>query len=135
MKKILSVLLALVVLAGCASTPMSSVYNGAKPSHVIANGDGSTTFEFMFHYDNDWDGNMAMQRINEYLTSYASQNGFSGYDTINVDGKVIEKTNTGSAIAAGFANFGAGYSHSDSPPVEPKKDEFVRALVQVRFKT
>ena len=68
MKKVLVILLAIAVLGGCASTPMSSVYDGAKPSHVIQNGDGTTTFEFVFPYGG-WDQDMAKQRINEYLTN------------------------------------------------------------------
>ena len=134
MKRILGVLFTVAVLAGCASTPMSSIYDGAKPSHVIENGDGSTTFEFVFPYD-DFDGKMAMQRINEYLISYSSGKGFSGYDIENVDGKVIDKPNGGHVLGAFLSNWGNNEAQNNRPPVEARKDQFIRALVQVKFKT
>ena len=135
MKKTLVILFVVALMAGCASTPMSSVYDGAKPSHVIANGDGSTTFEFTFPYDNNWNADMAMQRMDEYLTGYAKENGFAGYDVLKVDGKLIEKTNTGSAVLVLIAAGAGGYAHNDKPTPEAKRDAFARILVQVKFKT
>ena len=133
MSKMLVAGLLVLGLVGCASTPMSSIYDGAKPSHVIANGDGSTTFEFMFPYA-DFDGNMAMQRINEYLNSYTKDQGLTGYEILNVDARVIEKTSTGSTVGAALQNWGSGLQGSTQTH-EARKDQFVRALVQVKFKT
>ena len=112
---------------------MSSIYDGAKPSHVIENGDGSTTFEFMFPYA-DFDGKMALQRINEYLTNYTSEKGMAGYKIVNVDGKVIEKTSTGSKLGRHFKHGDPALADRGETH-EAKKDQFVRALVQVEFKS
>jgi hypothetical protein len=131
MKKALAIL-ALALLAGCASVPMSSVQDGARPSHRIDNGDGTATFEFVFPYDNTWDRNMAMQRINEYLTTYARLNGFSGYATISAAVQLLSKVSGASAALDILANAAGGASGDTSPPAQAK---FVRVIEQVKFRT
>ena len=126
------VVLATALLAGCLSAPMSSVHDRAKPTHRIDNGDGTTTFEFVFPHDNTWDKNMAMDRINEYLTTYARVNGFSAYYVVKTAAQLVSKVNEISAAMDILADGAAGASGDTSAPEQAK---FVRIVEQVRFKT
>ena len=126
------VLLAVAMLAGCMSAPMSSVSTGARPSHVLQNGNGTTTFEFLFPNDSSWDKDLAMQRISEYLATYARFNGFSGYDTISGAVQLLAKPNEVSAGMDILADAAAGNSR-DAP--SPGQAKFVRVIEQVRFRT
>ena len=131
MKKAL-VVLATALLAGCLSAPMSSIHDGAKPTHRVDNGDGTTTFEFVFPHDSTWDKNMAMDRINEYLTTYARVNGFSAYYVVKTAAQLVSKVNEISAAMDILANGAAGASGDTSAPEQAK---FVRIIEQVKFKT
>lgn len=133
MKSALGVL-ALVLLAGCMSAPMSSVHDGARPTHRIDNGDGTTTFEFVFPHDNTWDRDLAMQRINEYLATYARLNGFSAYDTIATAVQLISKVNEVSAGLDILTNASAGASGDTTAPAQADSDKFVRVMEHVKFK-
>ncbi len=126
------VVLVVALLAGCASAPMSSVSNGAKPSHTLENGDGTTTFEFLFPYDNTWDRSMALQRVDEYLATYARVNGFSGYNVIRVADQLLSRITGGSVALDILANAAAGASEDTSPPAQAK---YVRVIEQVKFRT
>lgn len=107
MKKILVILFAIALMAGCMSA--NSVYDGWKPSHTVANSDGSTTFEFLFAA-NDFNSDKASQRIDEYCTRYKSENGFTAYQVMSTN-----------------------YADRDGQ-VDPSR-KYTRVLVQVKFRT
>jgi type IV pilus biogenesis protein CpaD/CtpE len=130
MRKALAVLAA-ALLAGCMSAPMSSVHDRARPSHMIENGDGTTTFEFLFPYDDAWDRNMAMQRINEYLATYARVNGLSGFDTISAATQLISKIGSASVALDLVADAARAASGETSAPEQAR---FVRVIDQVKFR-
>lgn len=131
----LGIIGAVAVLAGCMSAPMSSVNGRARPTHTIENGDGTTTFEFVFPYDGNWNLDMAKQRIKEYLTTYARLNGFSGYVTINAAAQLISEVNRASAAVDILADMASAASGDTSAPAQDKKDRFVRVIEHVKFKT
>jgi hypothetical protein len=130
MKKILVAVFAVALLAGCAT--ISSIYNGARPNKVVENRDGTITFEFLFPAKGI-DSKMALQRMDEYLAGYASDNGFSGYDQISFDVSVVETTNGGSVVAAAFGTWGSDLSGSGRT-YQASQDQYLRALVQLKFK-
>jgi hypothetical protein len=123
---------ALALFAGCLSAPMSSVTDGARPTHRLDNGDGTTTFEFVFPHDRTWDKTAAMDRIREYLVTDARLNGFSGYDTINAVVQFVSKVSEVSAAMDILADGTAGDSGDASAE---EKARFVRVIEHVRFKT
>jgi hypothetical protein len=126
------VVLVVALLAGCMSAPMSSVSSGARPSHTIENGDGTTTFEFLFPYDNTWDKSMALQRVDEYLATYTRVNGFSGYNAISVATQLLSRIPAGSAGLDILASAAGGASNDTAQPEQAK---YVRVMEQVRFRT
>jgi hypothetical protein len=97
MWEILVVVSAGALPAGCVAFP--SAYDGAKPSQTAVNIDSSTTFEFLFP-TNDFDEDMARQRIDEYFTRYINEKGFTSYEVVSVSSSDTEvepnprKTNT-----------------------------------------
>ena len=131
MKKAL-VALAVALLAGCLSAPMSSVSGGAKPTHVLENPDGTMTFEFVFPYDDTWNRDAAMQRIKEYLATYARLNGFSGYDTVSAAEHLVSKVSEASAAVDILADAAGSTSGAAA---QPDQARFVRVIKQVKFRT
>jgi hypothetical protein len=107
MKKILVLLGVVALLGGCMT--VSSAYDGATPSRTSENADGSRTFEFLFP-SNVFDGNMATQRINEYLTLYVKENGLISYEVLSTN-----------------------YSQTDIQEI--RKTRYTRVLAQVEFTT
>ena len=129
--KIALVVLVVAVLAGCMSAPMSSVSDGARPSHRIENGDGTTTFEFLFPYDSTWDKSRGLQRIDEYLATYARLNGFSGYNPVSSAVQFLSKISGGSAGLDILTNAAGGADNT----TQPDQARYVRVIEQVRFRT
>jgi hypothetical protein len=107
MRKILILLSAVALLAGCMT--VSSAYDGATPSRTSENADGSRTFEFLFPAS-VYDGNMATQRIDEYLTRYVKENGLTSYEVLSTN-----------------------YSQTDIQEI--RKTRYTRVLAQVEFTT
>jgi hypothetical protein len=90
-KKLPIIFVLFVLISGCASITVSSIYDTARPNHIVLNEDGSTTFEFLFPAE-DYDGTAALERIHEFLGKYSAENGFMGYDVLNTNGATLEKT-------------------------------------------
>ncbi|MGA2380352.1 MAG: hypothetical protein ABSG85_13710 [Spirochaetia bacterium] len=130
MKKILVVLFAGALLAGCMT--VSSIYDGAKPSRIVENSDGSSTFEFLFP-PNDYDGNMAGQRIGEYFANYIKEKGFTGYEIVSVNSQTVDKASGSSSFGAFLQNWGNGAQGKEAN-ASPNKT-YIRVLAQVKFKT
>jgi hypothetical protein len=81
MKKVMVILFVGSLLAGCMSA--NYVYDGSQPRSTVANGDGSTTFEFLYP-ESDFNGNKASQRIDEYCVRYRNENGLTGYEVLGM---------------------------------------------------
>jgi|GEM_PF-1770846 len=128
MKKILVIMFAVVILAGCMT--VSSIYDGAKPSRIIENSDGLSTFEFLFP-PNDFDGKMAAQRIDEYFARYINEKGYVGYEIVSVNSQSIEKAS--SSVGSFLSAWGSAESGQQNKS-NPNKT-YVRILAQVKFKT
>lgn len=129
MKKILVIMFAVAVLAGCMT--VSSIYDGAKPSRIVDNSDGTTTFEFLFP-PNDFDGKMAGQRLDEYFTNYIKEKGFTGYEIVDVNSKAVEKTSGASSFGSFLSAWGSAESGQENKS-KPSKT-YIRILAQVKFK-
>jgi len=127
MKKQVALLMILCLLAGCMT--ISSIYDGAKPSRIIDNNDGTMTFEFLFP-PNDYDGNMAAQRINDYFASYIKEKGYAGYEIVSVNSQAIEKNS--SSIGTFLSAWGS--SASGQQNTNPSEKTYIRVLGQVKFK-
>jgi hypothetical protein len=123
--------MAVALLAGCASAPLSSVHDGARPNHRIDNGDGTTTFEFVFPNDDTWDRNMARQRIDEYLSTCSRLNGFAGYKVISSAIQLLSKVNRTSAALDILQDAASG----EAPMPGPGQAKFVRVIEQVKFES
>lgn len=82
MKKLLYVLIAGTILAGCMSA--NSRYDGSEPIRTFGNNDGVTTLEFVYPASG-FDGEKALQRIDEYCVRYSRENGLSAYEVLKVD--------------------------------------------------
>jgi hypothetical protein len=82
MKKLLFVLIAGALLAGCMSA--NSAYDGSSPSRTVANSDNLATFEFVYPASG-FNGEKALQRIDEYCVRYGRENRLSAYEVISVD--------------------------------------------------
>ena len=119
-----------LTLTGCVT--VSSIYTGANPNHTIENADGTTTFEFLFDAS-DYDGNLAAQRVREYLAGYSKANGFGSFDVVSVNAAYVEKSDTGAnalhAVGAGLSAYGGNFT-----PPEHFTTLYVRVLVEIKFK-
>src|SRR5271157_1710138 len=105
MRKLLVLAFAVAVLAGCKSVPFfSTSYGEAHPYNSFDNDDGSTTIEFKFILDR-FDAKEAMQRIDEFLTKYSGEKGFTGYNVENVDGRPIDADEGSSWVAPAGASW------------------------------
>src|SRR5208283_1660702 len=82
MNKLLFVLIAGTILAGCMSA--NSTYDGSEPMRTFASNDGVTTFEFVYRASG-FDREKALQRIDEYCVRYSRENGLSTYEVLKVD--------------------------------------------------
>ena len=133
MRRFLVPACALAVLVGCMSTNpfYSTSYGEAHPSNVFQNSDGSTLVEFKFLLDS-FDAGKAMQRIDEYLAKYAGEKGFVGYDVENVNGKAIEKSQSGAGSWVAPASRNFAFEQLDITSVGGK-NQHGRIRVRVRF--
>jgi hypothetical protein len=82
MMKLLYVLVAGTILAGCMSA--NSKYDGSEPARTFGNSNGVTTLEFVYPA-RSFDGQKALQRIGEYCVRYSRGNGMSAYQVLTVD--------------------------------------------------
>jgi hypothetical protein len=82
MKKLLFVLVAGTMLAGCMSANWR--YDGSEPTRTFGNNDGVTTFEFVYPASG-FDSVKALQRIDEYCVRHSRENGQSAYEVLKVD--------------------------------------------------
>jgi hypothetical protein len=82
MKKLLFVLIAGTMLAGCMSA--NSMYDGSEPTRTVGNNDGVTMFEFVYPASG-FNPEKALQRIDEYCVRHSRENGLSAYEVLTVD--------------------------------------------------
>lgn len=136
MKKLLIVLVLIVgFIIGCATT--TSVSETAKPDKIVQNGDGTTTFQFLFQ-ENGYDPNMATDRIADFVNSYAIEKGLGSPNLIYGKAVEIPKKNWGRAIVQGLGNglssAGANLGHTTYTPTNHDvNDYYIQVTVKISF--
>lgn len=104
MKKL--ALLMVVAILAISCTTMSSLYNGARPDHLIKNRDGSVTFEFIFNA-NTYNQELAVQRIKDYWQDYMIKEGWKTYQVLSSSTTMQQRVDAGKAIGNGMRAYGA----------------------------
>jgi len=140
MRKLLLGIGLLLILISCATEPeytVSSIYTKATPNRIIQNGDGTTTFEFVFP-NKEFNSTMAGQRMSEYFNIYAANRSFASWTVVTADAdSLTTKSKSAGAVTALslIAAASAGYAGKDYTPTALPTDKFVRFIVCIQFST